>query len=580
MRQSSWIGPYIKQNRMLFLWVILLGLLTVFSTGALMFTSGYLISTAATIPETILLIYVPIVGVRAFGIMRAVSRYIERLASHSLVLRILASMRVRLYRIIEPQALLMRSRYRTGDILGLLSDDIEHLQNYYLTTLLPNIVAMVLYGGIVIGLGFFSIPFAILFFAYIALLVLVMPWVSLLYARGKNAYMKQERNKLYQKFTDAVFGISDWMFSGREKDFIADYEADEKVLLAMETKQARFATLRDFVGQLIIGVMVLSMVYWTNQKVMDGVFEPTFIAAFVLAILALSESFIPVSNAVSDGSLYKDSIARLEQMEDAELLTWEEEGALPKVAIDTENVILRTEKLTFGYPEAKAPVLRDLDFELQQGEKVAILGRSGTGKSTFLKLVQGALMPTSGSVTLNDESVAKLRPQIAEVISMLNQKAHLFNTTVLNNIRMGNQDATDEEVAEVAKQVKLHDFIMSMPDGYRTQMTEMGARFSGGERQRIALARILLQDTPIVVLDEPTVGLDPITEKELLGTIFETLQEKSLVWVTHHLVGVEKMDRVLFLENGDVIMDGTHQELLVKEERYRHLYELDRPIIK
>lgn len=306
-------------------------------------------------------------------------------------------------------------------------------------------------------------------------------------------------------------------------------------------------------------------------------FEPTFIAAFVLAILALSESFIPVSNAVSDGSLYKDSIARLEEIEDAELLTWEEEGALEKVAIDTQNVTLRTEKLTFGYTDVK-PVLRDLDFELKQGEKIAILGRSGTGKSTFLKLVQGALAPTSGSVTLNGDDVAKLRPQIADMISMLNQKAHLFNTTVLNNIRMGNQDATDEEVAEVAKQVKLHDFIMSMPDGYHTQMTEMGARFSGGERQRIALARILLQDTPIVVLDEPTVGLDPITEKELLGTIFETLQGKSLVWVTHHLVGVEKMDRVLFLENGEIIMEGTHQELLHQEERYRHLYELDRPI--
>ncbi|MBC1212512.1 thiol reductant ABC exporter subunit CydC [Listeria booriae] len=577
MRKSSWIRPYLKQNRMLFLWVIFLGLLTVFSTGALMFTSGYLISTAATIPETILLIYVPIVGVRAFGIMRAVSRYVERLASHSLVLRILEKMRVRLYRIIEPQALLLRSRYRTGDILGLLSDDIEHLQNYYLTTLLPNIVAMVLYGGIVISLGVFSIPFAILFFAYIALLVLVMPWVSLLYARGKNAYMKQERNKLYQKFTDAVFGISDWMFSGREKSFIAGYEADEKELLAIETKQARFATLRDFVGQLIIGVMVVSMVYWTNEQVVDGVFAPTFIAAFVLAILALSESFIPVSNAVSDGSLYKDSLARLEQIEDAELLTWEEEGALEKVTIDNENVTLRTENLTFGYADAK-PVLQNLDFELKQGDKIAILGRSGTGKSTFLKLVQGALAPTSGTITLNGEPVNKLRPQIAETIAMLNQKAHLFNTTVLNNIRMGNQNATDEQVEEVARQVKLHDFIMSMPDGYKTQMTEMGARFSGGERQRIALARILLQDTPIVVLDEPTVGLDPITEKALLATIFETLQGKSLLWVTHHLVGVEKMDRVLFLENGTMIMNGTHRELLGREERYRHLYELDRPI--
>ncbi|MBA5790231.1 amino acid ABC transporter ATP-binding protein, partial [Escherichia coli] len=145
---------------------------------------------------------------------RSVSRYVERLSSHSLVLRILEKMRVRLYRLLEPQALLLKSRYKTGDILGLLAGDIEHLQNFYLTTMLPAIVSLVLYAGVVIALGAFSIPFAALFVLLIGLLVLVLPWVSLLYARGKNAYLKQGRNSLYQKFTDAVFGISDWKFSG------------------------------------------------------------------------------------------------------------------------------------------------------------------------------------------------------------------------------------------------------------------------------------------------------------------------------------------------------------------------------
>ena len=163
-------------------------------------------------------------------------------------------------------------------------------------------------------------------------------------------------------------------------------------------------------------------------------------------------------------------------------------------------------------------------------------------------------------------------------MAVLNQKPYLFNTSVMNNIRLGNPEATDEEVYEAAKMVQLHELIMKLPKGYETNMQETGSRFSGGERQRIALARILLQKTPIVIMDEPTVGLDPITEANLLATIFNTLKGKTIIWVTHHLMGVEKMDRILFLEKGKIIMDGSHQQLFKSEERYRRLYALDRPL--
>ncbi|WP_099224026.1 thiol reductant ABC exporter subunit CydC [Listeria costaricensis] len=577
MLKNSWIGPYIKQNLRLFIIVILLGVLTFSAGAALMFTSGHLISKSSLMPESIMAVYVATVGVRAFGIMRSVSRYVERLASHSLVLRILEKMRVRLYRILEPQSLLLKSRYRTGDILGLLADDIEHIQNFYLTTMLPAIVSLMLYLGVIIALGVFSLPIAGLFVILLGLLVFVFPLVSLLYARGKNAYLKQGRNGLYQQFTDAVFGLSDWMFSGREKAFIDGYEADEKALLKVETKQFHFVNWRDFISQLVAGVMVIAMVYWSSGEANSGAFSGTLIAAFTLAIMSLAEAFIPVSSAISDKSLYEDSLGRLDKIEDTDLPDFEHEMD-QKERIETDAVVLQAEKLTFRYTGNARKVLDQFDFQLKQGEKVAIIGRSGTGKSTFLKLVQGALEPTEGSITMNGVPVAELRPQMAEITAMLNQKAHLFSTTVLNNIRMGNEDATDEEVYEAAKKVNMHDFIMSMPQGYKTPMTEMGARFSGGERQRIALARILLQNTPIVILDEPTVGLDPITERDLLATIFETLADKSLIWVTHHLVGAEKMDRVLFLEDGRSLMEGSHAELMTSEQRYRHLYELDRPI--
>lgn len=165
---------------------------------------------------------------------------------------------------------------------------------------------------------------------------------------------------------------------------------------------------------------------------------------------------------------------------------------------------------------------------------------------------------------------------IHNMVGVLNQKPYLFATTVENNIRLGNQHATTEEIQEVIRKVRLDDYINSLPDGLQTQMEETGQRFSGGERQRIALARILLQDTPIVILDEPTIGLDPVTESELVETILSTLQDKTIIWITHHLTGIEQMDKVLFLDKGQISMQGTHEELMAMNARYQQLYLLDR----
>jgi ATP-binding cassette subfamily C protein CydC len=197
-----------------------------------------------------------------------------------------------------------------------------------------------------------------------------------------------------------------------------------------------------------------------------------------------------------------------------------------------------------------------------------------------LKLIQGALKPTGGEVLLNAKMATDIQSSIPKMLSVLNQKAYLFHTSVLNNIRLGNPDAEDEEVYEVAAKVGLHEMIKELPEGYDTSMKEAGQRFSGGERQRIALARILLQKTPVVIMDEPTVGLDPITENKLLKTIFEALKGKTIIWVTHHLAGMEKMDRIIFMDHGKITMSGSHQQLLETEERYRLLYEMDHPLYK
>lgn len=575
---NSWVKPYLQQNKRLLILVLILGTATFFCAAALMFTSGYLISKSATRPENILLVYVPIVLVRTFGVFRPVFKYLERMTSHNFVLKILSKMRVRLFQKLETQALTLKSQFSTGDLLGVLADDLEHMQNLYLKTIFPSVIAMILYIISVIALGYFSIPFALFMALFLFVLVVLFPLVSLLVNRKRQAEMKQARNNLYQTLTDAVMGISDWKISGRQSDFLTSYEVQEKQQDILEQRMEKFNRTRNFFFQIIVAFLTVMMIWFASTSAEAGVFGHVWIAAFVLVVFPIAEAFAPISESISHIPTYENSLNRLNTIEEKSKIEevvnseWIEQlRSQPALKIEMNDV-------SFAYETAQGrQILQSITLHFQPGEKIAILGKSGAGKSTISKLLLGLLTPTSGSVTINNISVTKLHTEITQFISVLQQKPHLFDSTVMNNIRLGNPKASDEEVIEAAKRVYMHDYITSLPDGYNTRMRELGERFSGGERQRIALARILLQQTPIVILDEPTVGLDAITERNLLDTIFQSLQGKTVIWITHHLVGVERMNRVVFIEDGHIKMEGTHEELLQTNPRYANLYRMDRP---
>lgn len=575
---DSWVKPYLKQNKKLLVLVILLGVATFVSAAALMFTSGFLISKSATRPENILLVYIPIVLVRAFGIARPVLKYLERLTSHNLVLKVLSSMRVRLYQSLEHQALTLKSHYSAGDILGILSEDVEYLQNLYLRTVFPTVFAVILYIIIIIVLGLFSIPFALLMLLLLFVLTVIFPLTSLLVTRKKHEQMKAARHALYERLTDAVIGINDWKISGRQEDFLASYESHEKTQDEMEKQMDLFKIRRDFLFQVVVACIVITMIFFAGTAVEDGQFSNVWIAAFVLVVFPVLEAFMPLPDAISQLPDYKNSLTRINKLEEAKVNSAHGNPYRSKELSNQDGLHISFKNVTFSYKDkSSSPTIQNLSMTLKQGEKVALLGKSGAGKSTIAKLILGAYKPESGEVTIKNHNVCILQDDIHHLVAVLQQKPHLFDSTVMNNIRLGNPKATDEEVIEAAKQVQLHDYITSLPEGYNTCMQELGMRFSGGERQRIALARILLQNAPIILLDEPTVGLDAITERALLSTIFTSLQGKTLLFITHHLIGAEKMDRILFLENGHIQLDGTHENLLATSTRYRNLYRLDRP---
>ncbi|MBJ9978762.1 thiol reductant ABC exporter subunit CydC [Bacillus sp. S70] len=573
---SNWVKPYIKQNKGRMTLTIFLGLLGVSSGAMLLFISGYLISKSALRPENVMAVYVPIVATRAFSIGQAVFHYIERLVGHDVVLRILEKMRTKLYRIVEPQALFFRSRFQTGDMLGVLSEDIEHLQNLYLRTIFPSILALVVYSIFVLVIGAFDLVFALIVGCMLAIIVFLLPFVSLLLMKKHHVTLKQGRSRLYQQLTDAVFGLSDWQASGRKDEFINEYVKQNDQLLKIEKRVKRWYHIRDSIIQLVVGIVVISMIIWTGNGAASEQIAPTVIAAFVLMTLSVTNALIPIADAIDRIPSYVESTHRLNGVESHSVLHDEMDLHGEKDYIEPKHVDIELNHVSYSYPDSNEIVLKDVSLQIKAGKKIAILGRSGTGKSTLLKLLTGALSPVNGQVVLNGERAHT--NLLSKYISVLNQKPHLFDTTIGNNVRIGKPEATDEEIWKALEKAQLASHVTSLPDGLQTKMHEMGKRFSGGERQRVAFARTLMQETPIIVLDEPTIGLDPKTELSLIETMFSATEEKTVIWITHHLVGIEHVDEVIFLDRGQIVMQGSHKQLLKENEKYRKLYELDKGI--
>ncbi|MGC5774640.1 thiol reductant ABC exporter subunit CydC [Paenibacillus pabuli] len=616
-KKNSWITLYVAQYRWRLIAVIALGICATLFAVLLLFTSGFLISKSALRPENILMVYVPIVGVRAFGIFRAVFRYIERLAGHDAVLRILADQRVKLYRILEPQALFLRSRMQTGDVLGALAEDVERLQDIYLRTVFPAITALVMYGGAVVAFGSVDLGFALWMGLYMLFLVAVLPAISLRVTWKLRVRLKRENAKLYTRLTDGVLGLGDWIASGRAEEFVRRQEESEGQADMIRLRLRQWTRWRDLVAQCVIGLMVVFVTLWAGSAASAGQLPAVMIAAFVLVLFPLTEAMLPVGDAVEHIPQYRESLERLQHLEGEEYepeqsgtaganaaagakadmtsgvsgsnpVTGPQPGSLNRTERASDRRIrlripprlradIQIDQVSYRYTPDAPFAVQQVSLHLPQGKRLAILGRSGGGKSTLLKLIQGALLPSAGNVLINNLPVGSMGENITDVIAVLNQSPHLFDTTVANNLRIGRPHATDEEIQRVAAQVGLSDLIESLPQGYQTPMLETGLRFSGGERQRIALARVLLRETPVVIFDEPTVGLDPVTERALMRTILDSMQGKTMIWVTHHLMGAERMDELIFMENGQITMQGSHEQLLAREERYRRLVELDRP---
>lgn len=564
--KDTWVKPYLQRYKAPLMLAIFLGFCTFFSAGALMFNSGYLISKSASLPENILLVYVPIVLTRAFGVSRPVFRYIERLTSHNWVLKMTSKLRRKLYHTLEKDAMVFKQKYRMGDILGLLAEDIQYIQNLYLRTIFPLIIAVILYAFIVIAVGMFSIFFALYLALLLFILVIVLPVWSVVVNGARQEREKTLKTELYTDLTDNVLGVADWIFSQRGVEYVDTHLQVEQELYQVQDQKRLFNHRVQVLFQLIYSFVVIGLIVWTSQRfVGNHGGAANWIAAFVLSAFPVVDAFVVLPEAMQESNVYKDSINRLNALD-------ETPDEAPK-NIEVTDTRIQVEDLSFSYDHHL--VLDHLDLTIEPGEKIAILGKSGSGKSTLASLIRGDLKPQNGLLTLGGVPTYQFGDAMSHYISVIQQAPYLFHTTILNNVRMANTNKSEEEVWQVLERVGLKKLVEQLPEGLHTMVDEAGLRFSGGERHRMALARILLQDTPIVLLDEPTVGLDPLTEQALIDTFFSQLQDKTVIWITHHLQGIEIMDRVIFIEDGRLEMSGTPAALAQNNARFQQLKAID-----
>lgn len=572
-KNDTWVKPYIKQYKGLLITALVLGLLTSFCAAALMFTSGYTIDKAATHPVNILLIYVPILLTRAFGIGRPVFKYVERLKSHNWVLRVTSDLRTRLYKTLESDASFLTEHHKTGDIMGLLSEDISHLQNLYLRTIFPAVISYLLTIIASIALGIFNPSFGFFVFLLLFIEVFIVPMISVSIESARRAYQKSVKSDLYVQLTDNVLGVDDWVISGRKNDFKNLASNNIQNLDKSKNKSKSFRRNRDFILQLVFVAMVVGFLIFTNLTMTHNQEQANFVSAVVLAIFPLSDAIIPVSQGFEEWPEYKDSILRLNTIKPVSNNLPAQKELVPS---DFNSITL--DDITFEYDSDSPILIKNFSQTIKRGEKLALLGPSGIGKTTILQLILGDLSPQKGQIKINDLDISQIQENREKIFSVLNQKPFLFNTTLMNNVRLGNEGKSNAEVKQALERVGLKDLVESLPDKYNTIVGENGSRFSGGEQERIALARILLQDAPIVLLDEPTVGLDPITENDLLETFFEVLKDKTIIWVTHHLQGINHVDHVVFMNSEQIEMEGSPKKLYRDNQHFQELYRMDQGI--
>ncbi len=528
---------------------VLLGACAVVCGIGLMTTAGYLIARAAERPE-VLSLTVAIVAVRFFGLARPLARYLERLASHDVALRLLARIRVRFYERLEPLAPAELDAYRKGDLLGRMVGDVEALQSLYLRGLGPPVVCLVV-AAAAVGVSAAILPQAAVVLACGLLagatVVPLVGWRLGQAAAGAAA----AKGSLSAELLEVLGGAPELVMCSAEAAAMARLGEVDRAVVRLSRREGLAAGVTEGLGIAITGATVAGVLAVAVTQRSAGTIDGVLVATLALLSLASFEAVSPLPQAARELSATLAAASRVLDIADREPRVGDPARPAP---IPSGRPTFALEHVTARYSADGPAVLDDVSLALAPGRRVALVGPSGSGKTTVANLLLRFLDPADGRVTLDGRDLRAYRQEdVRRVLAVAGQNGHLFATTIRENVRLAKPDATDAEVEEALRLARISDWVATLPDGLDTHVGEEGRWLSAGQRQRINLARALLAGRPVVILDEPTAHLDSATAEALMDDVLDVLGEKTLLLITHRSEGLERMDEILELDGGRVV---------------------------
>ena len=538
------------------------------SSIGLLTTSGwFLAATAIAGLGTLFNFFYPSASVRGLAIGRTLFRYFEKLVTHDATFRILAKLRVQVFEKIIPLSPAVLNRYRNSDLLNRLVSDVDTLDSLYLRLIAPFITAIFVILAMCIGLSFVNAPLALGLGASLLLLVFVIPTVF--YQLGKKFGDKLVHSRaLYRtQFLEFIQAQAELLLFNAEDKLKNNMAKTEANWQADQQKEANLSGFSTALSLFLNGLIIAAMLWFSSQAEFgNDEYRMAFIALFTFAALASFEILMPLGSAfLHIGQVIASAERVTDIIEQQPLVTFNGKAEFDQNA----TTLIEAKDLSFTYPERQNRALENLNLTIQKGQKVAILGKTGSGKSTLLQLLvrnydanQGELFLAGKPIT--DYSEDTLRSQFC----FLTQRVHVFSDTLRQNLQFASAvNISDEKMIEVLNQVGLGK-LLEQEQGLDIWLGDGGRPLSGGEQRRLGLARILLNDAPILLLDEPTEGLDRETERQILRLILAHAENKTLIMVTHRLTAIEQFDELCVIDEAKLIEKGTYAELLQLEKGF------------
>ena len=534
--------------------------------------SGYLISKAALATPLYALIVLTST-VKLLGITKAICRYAERYFSHRATFTILRNLRVSFFEKLEPLAPGIFHKYRSGDLLSRIVGDVESLQNFYLRVFYPPIVIVTVFLSTILFTAFYSVYVALVLLVGLILTVFVVPALFALRQAKIDSHVREGRGELSTEVTEFLHGFRDLKIyqklDGKEQRLIQSSNAYIKEQEIENVNTIYSQSVNTFVSLLVSWFVLAMGAYLVVIGQLDGI----FLAMLLMISLTVFEDVSPMAVFPIHIQDSKQAATRLFSVvrDDGEVV--EEPEQIEQLSPNTTPAI-EMNGVTFGFLDEWRMALKNINMKLPAGSKTAIVGPSGSGKSTLLQLLLKISPVNQGEISLDGVSIDQINQEnIWEKANVVLQENHFFFGTIRDNLLLAKDELTDEQMAAMLVKVKLEHFSLTDP------VYEKGENLSGGEKQRLAIARAMLKNGRLWLLDEPTSSIDALTEHFIYEHLFEQAKDETLVLVSHRLTGLQRMDQIIVMEQGTIIESGTFKELMQAKGYFYEMKQIEKSLL-